>query len=136
MFLICKEQLTAVDQTRLTEWTATRDLLGHLTAAEKEEIAALLAKVKGLQGSITATLGQFDADRLKLAGPQAAADAAQAAAEKQRALTDAPALAAEAFKDHSGRVRELEIACRDAAEAVDAMRAALNRGEVAPSSAG
>ena len=75
--------------------------LGNAELALGRHAAAATACERSRAVALAMALDSVDTD------VATAADAAQAAAEKQRALTDASALAAEALKDHSGRVREL-----------------------------
>ena len=124
-----KGRLNASQQQELDLLLSKRDLLGPLTAAEQERTNALLVAQDAAAKSISSTVEQIKLDRIKLEGQRAAAAEAGAAALKERALADAANFAAEAARNQTGRIRELEQAHRAGQESVDLMRAALARGE-------
>lgn len=124
-----KGRLNASQQQELDLLLAKRDMLGPLIAAEQERTNALLVAQDAAAKSISSTVEQIKLDRIKLEGQRAATKEAEAAALKERALADAANFAAEAARNQTGRIRELEKAHRDGQESVDLMRAALARGE-------
>lgn len=125
-----KGRLNAVDQQRLDTLLATRDSLGSLSSAQTAELLQLQERQVAAQKSVASTREQIRVDKEKLDGQRAAATEAAAAAEKELALADAARFAAEAARDQTGRVRELEKQYRTARESVDLMRLALQRGEI------